>query len=136
MFTTPSGPGGAADEAAREEARSDAEDGFDAADDSPLPVADSTEVRATVAWWFVFLGPAALTGVLAVAGATVGPGSAVWVFPLGVWAFALTLGLAATPRRRSSWWLIPLVGAFVSAAVALGLLMALDAAGDKMRLGS
>jgi hypothetical protein len=96
-------------------------------------MADSTTTRATVAWWFVFLGPAALTVVLSIAGATAGPGGAVWVFPLGVWAFTLTLGLAATPRRRSSWWVVPVVVAFVAAGLALGLLLILDAAADKMR---
>ncbi len=111
-------------------------DAEDASPRSPLPRADSTTTRATVAWWFVFLGPAVLTAVLSIAGATAGRGAAVWVFPLGVWAFTLTLGLAATPRHRSSWWVAPVVVAFLAAGFALALLMMVDAAADKMRAGS
>jgi hypothetical protein len=85
-----------------------------------------------VAWWFVFIGPVALATALLVAGSIAGRDSALWVFTLGVWAFTLTLGLAAAPRDRALWWIVPLAVSFVAAGVALSLLFMLDAAADRM----
>lgn len=99
---------------------------------SPLPTADSTTKRSTVAWWFVFLGPAALVGALVIAGTFDGPSSAMWVFSLGVWAFTLTLGLAAAPRKLGLWWVVPLAVSFAAAAVAVGLLLTIGYAAGKV----
>ncbi len=105
----------------------------DAQPRSPFPTADSTTVRATVAWWFVFLGPTAIAAALSVAGATDGRDAALWVFTLGVWAFTLTLGLAAAPRQGALWWVVPLAVSFLAAGLALGLLFLLDTAAHGMR---
>jgi hypothetical protein len=99
---------------------------------TPLPPADSTTRRATIAWWTVFLGPAALTAALSVGGAVSGRDSLLWIFTLGVWAFTLTLGLAASPRERALWWLAPLVASFVAAGLAIGLMFLLDTTADRM----
>lgn len=97
----------------------------------PLPTAASSPRRSVVAWWVVFWGPAAIVGALAIAG-SVGDGvTAVWVFALGVWAFTLTLGLAAAPRSSAGlWWIAPLVASFVASVTSLGLLLAIVTVGD------
>jgi len=100
---------------------------------SPLPTADSTTTRTTVAWWLVFVGPIVLVLAMAFAGATVSREAPLWVFTLGVSAFTLTLGLAAVSRKSLLWWLVPVAISFVAAGIAVGLIDLLDAAADRMR---
>ena len=47
-------------------------------------------------------------------GATAGWDATIWVSTLGVWAFTLTLGLAAAPRRGVLWWTVPLAVSFLA----------------------
>jgi hypothetical protein len=112
--------------------------------DDGLPSIASTELRAAAAWWTVFLGPVIVAGSLLVVG-LVTRGSIVWItwcFTFSVWAFSLTVGLAATPRGRSSpvtssasltpshssgnglWWIPAFLLSFLSAGLALGLVVA------------
>jgi hypothetical protein len=97
----------------------------------PLPTAGSTVRRSTATWWAVFLFPVALTGALAVAGSVGDRSSVVWVFALGLWAFTLTLGLAAAPRSPTGlWWIVPLVASFVAAGAGLALLLCVSKVGE------
>ncbi len=98
-----------------------------------LPTAVSTTRRAAAAWWVVFCGPVALTFALLVAGMVADRRAVVLVFTLGVWAFSLTLGLAAAPRiRQSLWWVGALGVSFASAAVAFGLLYIVSKLSDDL----
>jgi hypothetical protein len=100
---------------------------------SAVPSAASSARRAAVAWWVVFFGPAIIVSALAVAGSVGGEATAVWVFVLGVWAFTLTLGLAAAPRTANGlWWVLPLLASFLAAAAALVLLLGVSRVGDSV----
>ncbi len=100
------------------------EDGSDARSSAgSLPGTGSTSRRSTVAWWVVFSGPFAITLALLVAGIVADRQTVLLVFTIGVWTFALTLGLAAAPRVRPAvWWISALGVSFLSAAAAFGLL--------------
>lgn len=92
-----------------------------------LPTTASTTRRAAVAWWVIFCGPVVVTLALLVVGIVADRQAVVFVFTIGVWAYSLTLGLAAAPRIwRGLWWIGALAVAFASAGAAFGLLYAVS----------
>lgn len=98
-----------------------------------LPAASSTSRREAAVWWVVFAGPAVVTAALVVAGTIGDSGAAAVAFAVGVWAFTLTLGIAAAPRSANGlWWVPALAISFVAAGVAFGLLYAISGLSDRI----
>jgi hypothetical protein len=98
---------------------------------SPFPSAASSTLRSVVTWWVIFAGPVAITMSLIVANAIDNRRGIAYVFTIGVWAFTLTLGLAAAPRSRSGlWWITPVLLSFLSATVAFGFVLLISGLSD------
>lgn len=99
------------------------------------PPVTTTLTRSTVAWWVVFCGPVVVAVSVAIAEAVAGGGvAAVWTFTIGVWALALTIGIAAAPSLHNViWWLKALLVSFVAAGLALALVFGAGKVGVEVR---
>ena len=86
-----------------------------------LPEVASSRIRATAAWWFVFLGPVFVATAALVAGIAGDSSDVQLTFALAVFVVVYGVGLVASPRQSPYWYAIAVAVALVAAFAAAAL---------------